>query len=150
MVILSAYLMHSRAQPGEGLGADQLCRKLLSEKENREALAWVKESRSGDIRTLGEQSPEESFAIIKNLYDSGAVKAQVVQIERVSGYGETSNIVCVELPAAPRSRQGLFKVEAKIASSGGFDPVPDEGQNYLFLYKFKLSGWHALRTFLHL
>ena len=48
-----------------------------------------------------------------------------MEIERVAGYGETTNIVCVELPAGMNERKALFKIEAKTASSQGFDRVPD-------------------------
>jgi hypothetical protein len=149
LVILGSYLITPRPEPGAGIGADKLCRKLLAENEHREALTWAKESKPGDLRTIGEQSPEESFKIINNLYTSGAISAQIVKIERVSGLGETSNIVCVELPTAPGSRVKLFKIEAKTASNEGFDPTPDEGQTYLFLSKFKLSRWQVLRALLH-
>jgi hypothetical protein len=150
LVVVAAYYSVLRhAARGEGLHADKLCKTLLAEKENREALSWLEQSKPGDIRTIGEQSPEDSLKIVKGLYSAGAVKTQVIEIERVAGYGETTNIVCVELPAAVSARRALFKIESKTASSQGFDPVPDEGQTYLFLYKFKLSIWQALRTLLH-
>jgi hypothetical protein len=142
-----AFLLPSGAEPGTGLRADETCRKLLAESDNREALSWLQESKPGNIRTLGEQSPEESLRIVQGLYESGAVKANALEIERDPGFGETSNIVCVELPAASAARNKLFAIEAKTASSGGFDPVSDDGQAYLFLYKFKLSFWQAVRLF---
>lgn len=148
-VIAVFYSVMPHAERGEGLRADKQCRTLLAEKENREALSWLEQSKPGDIRTIGEQSPEESLKIVKGLYSAGAVKTQVIEIERVAGYGETTNIVCVELPAEASARKALFKIESRTASSQGFDPVPDEGQTYLFLYKFKLSFWQALRASLH-
>lgn len=145
---LGFYLTRPRPQPGTGLSADQQCRALLAEKENHEALSWIEQSKSGDVRTIGEQSPQQSLAIVKDLYSSGAVKAHVIGIQRVTGYGETTNIVCVELPTTGAStRKKLFKIESDVATSEGFDPVPDEGQTYLFLYKFKLSFWQFVRQF---
>jgi len=149
-ILIGFYLITPRPEARTGLSADKLCRKLLLEKENQEALNWLQQSKPGDIRTIGEQNPEESLKIVRDLYSSGAVKAHVVEIERVAGYGETTNIVCVELPKETSSREKLFKAESKVASSEGFDPVPDEGQTYLFLYKFKLSPYQTLRTLLHL
>lgn len=147
---LGIYFTRPHPQAGSGLSADKLCRKLLAEKETREALSWLEQSNPGDIRTVGEQNPGESLRIVKGIYASGALKAYAVGIERDSGYGETTNIVCVELPATPVARQKLLEIESKVAASGGFDPVPDEGQTYLFLYKFKLSFGQTLRMLFHL
>jgi hypothetical protein len=146
---VGAYFMSPHSHPGDGIRADTTCRKLLAEKENREALSWLEQSKPGNIRTIGEQNPEESLKIVKNLYAAGAVKAHVVGIERDPQYGETTNIVCVELPVDHASRKQLFHIEAKVASNEGFDPVLDEGQTYLFLYKFKLSLGQYIRSLLH-
>jgi hypothetical protein len=148
LVVAIFYFVIPHAERGDGLRADKLCRTLLTERENREALSWLEQSKPGDVRTIGEQSPEDSLKIVKDLYSAGALKTQVVEIDRVAGYGETTNIVCVELPEAASARKALFKIESKTASSQGFDPVPDEGQTYLFLYKFKLSIWQVLRRLL--
>jgi hypothetical protein len=149
VVVAAFYFAMPHAERGEGLRGDKLCRTLLAEKENREALSWLEQSKPGDIRTIGEQSPEDSLKIVKGLYSAGAVMTHVVGIERVTGYGESTNIVCVELPGAASTRKALFKIESKTASSEGFDPVPDEGQTYLFLYKFKLTFWQVLRSLVH-
>jgi hypothetical protein len=149
VVVAAFYFVMPHAERGEGLRADKLCRILLAEKENREALSWLEQSKPGDIRAIGEQSPEDSLKIVKGLYAAGAVKTHVIGIERVTGYGETTNIVCVELPTAASARKTFFKIESKTASNEGFDPVPDEGQTYLFLYKFKLTFWQVLRSLVH-
>jgi len=148
-VVAAFYYATPHPEPGAGLRAEKLCRKLLVEKENREALGWLQQSKPGDIRTIGEQSPEDSLEIVKGLYVAGANRAYVIEIERVPSYGETTNTVCVELPPTRSERIKLFKIESKTASNEGFDPVPDEGQSYLFLYKFKLSTWQILKAFLH-
>jgi hypothetical protein len=144
-VVVFTYFVPSRAEPGTGLRADATCRKLLAEGGNREALGWLQESKLGNIRTIGEQDPEESLRIVQSLYNSGAVTVRAVKIDREAGYGETTNIICVELPVASSARQKLFKIEAKTASNGGFDPVSDDGQTYLFLFKFKLSFSQIIR-----
>lgn len=145
-IAVLAYLVPSYPEPGSGRHADETCRKLLAKGDNREALSWLQESKPGNIRTIGEQSPEDSLRIVQSLYNSGAVKVHALKIDREAGYGETTNIVCVELPVAGSERQKLFKIEAKTASSGGFDPVSDDGQTYLFLFKFKLSFWQTVRS----
>ena len=142
-------MVPSRPKPGAGRSADTFCRKLLAEKENSEALTWLKQSRAGDIRTLGEQNPSDSLKMVEEIYNSGAIKANIIDIERVAGYGETSNVVCVEMPAAPEQRRKLFQIESRMATSAGFDPVADDGQTYLFLSNFKLSFGQMLRAPFH-
>jgi len=133
-------LIHqSVAEPGSGLSADRLCRKLLQEKSHVEALAWMEHSKTNDIRTVGEQSPEHSLKIVKGLYASGAIQVQAVEVDRVAGVGETVNTLCVDLPRDPEKRKKLLAVEARVARAGGFDRVPDEGQQYMFLHGFKLT-----------
>jgi hypothetical protein len=140
LALLYFALIHqSTAEPGSGLGADQLCRRLLQEKSHAEAFAWIEQSKTKDIRSVGEESPEESLKIVKGLYASGAVQVQAVEVDRVEGVGETVNTLCVELPQDPQKRKKLLAVEAKVARAGGFDRVPDEGQQYMFLHGFKLT-----------
>jgi hypothetical protein len=61
-----------------------------------------------------------------------------VHIERVTGVGGTTNTLWVELPHDVEKRRRLFKIEAKVAGAGGFDPVSDDGQDYMFLNGFKM------------
>lgn len=70
-------------EPGSGAKQDPFCRELLQTKTHREALAWVKESREHDIRTIGEQSPEESSKIVERLYHDGAERAWAVDLESI-------------------------------------------------------------------
>lgn len=128
----------SPPEPGTGMGADRLCRKLLQEKTHVEALNWLRQSKRNDIRTVGEQSPSRSLKIVKRLYDAGALQVQAVELERVSGVGETTNTLCVELPHDAEKRKTLLKIEAKVAAAGGFDGVFDDGQDYMFLNGFKM------------
>jgi len=135
------YLLVTRQsppEPGTGLSADRLCRKLLQEKPHVEALGWARQSKRNDIRTVGEQSPARSLKIIMRLYDAGAAQVQAVGLERVSGVGETTNTLCVELPHDAEKRKNLLKIEANVAAEGGFDGVFDDGQDYLFLHGFKM------------
>ena len=128
----------SPPEPGSGASADRLCRKLLQEKTHLEAMEWMQQAKTSDVRTLGEQSQSRSFKIVKKLYDAGAVHVQVVDLSRVAGVRETANTLCVELPHDPAQRKKLLKIEANVALSGGFDGVYDDGQDYLFLHGFKM------------
>lgn len=132
-------------ESGSGLRQDPFCANLLQTKDHVEALDWLQQSKAGDIRTLGEQDPDASLAIVKQLYYAGATRVHAVEIERAPGVGQTSNTLIVELPPDPLKRSDLFAFEARLARGQGFDPVPDEGQRYMFLYGFKLSFWQAVR-----
>jgi len=124
-------------EPGSGAHQDPFCRKLLDTKTHKEALAWVKESKDRDIRTIGEQSPEASLKIVERLYQEGAEQVWAVDLETYPNEGQSTNNLVIELPTNPTLRRKLFLLEARVAASGGFDPVSDDGQHYMFLYKFK-------------
>jgi len=125
-------------EPGSGADQDPFCRKLLDTKTHREALEWVKESKGRDIRTIGEQSPEESLKTVERLYQEGAERVWAVDLEIYPNGGQSTNNLVIELPADPKLRGKLFRLETRVAASEGFDPVSDDGQHYMFLYKFKL------------
>ncbi|MGB8917503.1 MAG: hypothetical protein WCC89_11630 [Candidatus Sulfotelmatobacter sp.] len=125
-------------EPGSGARQDPFCRKLLDTKTHQEALAWVKESKNHDVRAIGEQSPEESLNIVERLYQEGSERVWVVDLEIYPNEGQSTNKLVIELPTDPKLRRKIFLLEARVAASGGFDPVSDDGQHYMFLYKFKL------------
>jgi hypothetical protein len=139
ILIYFAMMHQSVGDPGSGMSADKLCRNLLQKKTHAEALTWLNQSRANDVRTVGEQGPEDSLKIVKGLYQAGAVEVQAVDLDRVSGVGETVNTLCVELPGDPEKRTRLLRIEARVARGGGFDRVPDEGQQYMFLHRLKLT-----------
>lgn len=76
---------------------------------------------------------------MKRLYASGAEKVWAGDLEFYPNDGQSTNILIVELPIEPNLRKQLFRLEARVAASEGFDPVSDDGQHFMFLYKFKLT-----------
>ena len=116
-------------------GQDSFCERLLSTKPHREAKLWMAEQQPGGIRTIGEQSQEDSRAIVETLYALGAVDVQAIDIQ-VEPEGETCNDLIVTLPQHPEQRKQLFAFEAKVGRAGGFDPVADNKQRYMFLHEF--------------
>jgi hypothetical protein len=143
---LLLWLFPDRVEPDAGNASDKLCADLLTHKEHVEALSWLQQSRPGNERTLGEHDPAHSLAIVESLYDSGARKVHALDIDKEPGIGETANILCTELPDDKAKRQKLFKIEARKASAEGFSPMPDQGQAYLFMFKFKLGLWEMLSS----
>lgn len=76
---------------------------------------------------MGEQSPEDSLSIVQRLYNFGAVRVQAVKIDREPSFGETTNIVCLELPAASSARQKPFKTKAAAEKTRGKYPPKVRG-----------------------
>lgn len=110
---------------------DAFCLEQLCGPNKAEARSWL----AGDAaRNLGEHEPADSRVIVEDLYRRGAIEVIAVEIE--SGLdAETSNSLVVILPADPALRAQVFAFQDAYESE--FDPTPDEGQKYLFLYKFK-------------
>jgi hypothetical protein len=127
---------------------DAFSLRILAENKHREARAWIGEGKPGDERNLGEQTPAESRAIVDDLYLRGAVDVQVVGAQNVTGFGQTSNILVVQLPTDRAARGRLFDREGELARNEGFDGAFDEGQRYLFLYKFKMTIGQMARALL--
>jgi len=105
---------------------DEWCRRLISEPESREVLAWLK---SGD-NTLGEiSSAKRSLALAQDIYDHGAVKVFALDIDEYPSYQNTG-ILVIELPQNPAARA---KVSAWAAKHTRSQDDLEEGQKYLFV-----------------
>lgn len=61
------HFLPSRPEPGSGLPGDRTCKNFLKQENQREALGWLREWRPGDVRTIGEQTPEDSLKIVQQL-----------------------------------------------------------------------------------
>lgn len=110
---------------------DAFCLKHLAGPNKAEARSWLAADAS---RNLGEHEPAESVAIVEDLYRRGAVEVIAVEIE--SGLdADTTDSLVVVLPTDATIRAQVFAFQDDYESE--FDPTPDEGQKYLFLYKFK-------------
>jgi hypothetical protein len=101
-------------EPGSGAKQDPFCRKLLDTKGHREAPAWVKESKDRDIRTIGEQSPEDSSKIVERLYQEGAERVWAVDLEIYPNEGQSTNDLVIELPNDPKLRARRMSRPARI------------------------------------
>ena len=139
VINVNTILFPASPEPGSGKNADSFCLELLANKSHKEATQWLNEASSNNKRLIGEQNSAGSRKIVEDLYEMGAVNVEAVDFEMVAGYGEGTNILIVTLPKNADQRKLLFSYEARTATAEGFDPISDDGQNYMFLYKFKLS-----------
>ena len=109
--------------------------KLLSTTPHKqEALLWLKQ-KDGRERTIGDGSQDEaaSLQLVEDLYQRGATHVTAIDIQS-DPHSETTSTLIVGLPQEKPSRSRIFQIEAKVAATGGFDPVTDQGQKYLMLH----------------
>ncbi|WP_085942871.1 hypothetical protein [Hahella ganghwensis] len=117
------------------VGNDEFCKKLLSENDSEDLFDWIKKS-DGIERSLGElEGTEESEAFAAELLTAGAKKVWAVDIERATDdyKFENSGKVCLLLPVEQEKRFSLLELANEIAEEQGFDPIPDKGQEYLYI-----------------
>ncbi|WP_100658741.1 hypothetical protein [Alteromonas flava] len=114
---------------------DEFCLKLIECTEKEDLLEWL--GKDDDIeRTLGEfstQSESEQFAA--ELAIAGAKNIWALDIERATEdcRFENSGKICVKLPEEDSAREELLSLANEIAEENGFDPVPNEKQEYLYI-----------------
>jgi hypothetical protein len=132
-------------EPGSGLRQDAHCLKVLADGPHAEARTWLSQAKPPEERFVGEQTPKEALAIVERLYSLGAKDVQAADIT-TSPYGQWTQVLIVTLPTDTQARTALFDFGAHMASRAGFDPVSDDGQQYMFLFKFKASIWQLLQA----
>jgi hypothetical protein len=127
----------SRKSGAGSKSIDSFCEELLRKKPHKDAIAWVKEGKKGDIRTIGEQSAEDSRKIVQLLVRAGAEKIHALDIEVGAGLGETTDTLIVELPEARDARSKLFAFATAVSTAHGLGPVSDDGEKFILLHDFK-------------
>lgn len=105
-------------------------RRLLRRKDRFEAAAWLKGS---DKRNIGEMSNKDATALVRKLYEWGAVKVIVAYIKENAGYESTDHVV-VTLPDDAKARQRITRWISRHTQRMGFDPVEDHGQRHAFVW----------------
>ena len=113
---------------------------LTRKPEAAEALAWLKEAKAPDDRTITGGDGKgwrgiEAIAVVQELYDFGAVCVTAVETEgriEKARHQDTSTLI-IELPRDSVKRARLFKWEAKFARKEGWDPSEDWGQDYMLI-----------------
>src|SRR5688500_16769130 len=90
-----------------------------------QALEWLRAEPS-ETRTVGELAPKDALALVRRIYEAGAPKVLVVDIQD-GPMGEDANALMVELPPDPKSRKRLFQLQAEVVEPLGFEGDVDEG-----------------------
>jgi hypothetical protein len=116
--------------------------ELVQAPEAAEALAWLREGKSDGQRTITGGDGKgwwgaEAVAVVQKLYEMGAVCVTAIEIAgRIEGARDqyTSSLV-VELPGNKEKRAELFAWQGAFAKELGWDPTPDEGQDYLLIWR---------------
>jgi len=116
--------------------------ELVQAPDAAEALAWLQEARAPDDRTISGGDGKgwrgaKALAVVRELYRLGAVCVTAVEISgRVEGarQQDTSTLI-VELPDDRTKRASLFAWQAEFARKLDWDPTPDDGQDYLLIWR---------------
>lgn len=112
---------------------DDIERSILASGKAFEALGWLTKPGVPE-RTLGEATTHEtSMALVKSLYELGAVRVWVFDIVALPTGEENSGRLIVQLPESPDKRKRLLKKCAEVGAEQGFDPEPDQEQCYTLL-----------------
>ena len=116
---------------------------LVQRADAQEALAWLKEAKDPEDRTIsgGDGSEtawlaDKALRIVQELYTLGAVAVTAVEIEDLdeqATHSDTSTLV-IELTQEAVKRAKLFAWCAGFAHGTGWDPATDEGQKYLLVW----------------
>jgi hypothetical protein len=107
-----------------------------------EALAWLREAKQPGERTITGGDGKgwrgaNALAVVRELYDLGAARVTAVEISgRVerARHQDTSTLI-VELPRDTTKRAKLFAWQAEFARKLDWDPTPDDGQDYLLIWR---------------
>jgi hypothetical protein len=109
---------------------DDLLRQMLADPEREEAQSWLT---GGDERFIFEFGPEESLAMVQELYALGAKEVLAVQIDKEPDM-ESTNTLVVALPSENDERGAVFRWVNDYMRECGFDPTGDEGQSHLLVF----------------
>jgi hypothetical protein len=112
---------------------NELEKSILASGSAHEAMSWLKEPGVLE-RSLGEcSSYEASVELVQDLYNIGAVKVWVFDIDGGPTEEQNSGRLIVELPKSSIERANLLAKCAEIGAKQGFDPEPDYGQRYTII-----------------
>jgi hypothetical protein len=120
-----------------GAGEEALYRRLGPRYEAR---AWLAATRNPHPFASNRfESPTAAAAFVDSLYRLGADTVYVLNVQQDSAWlaregGPYADALLIRLPAARQARRGLFDTGARESRREGFDPEPDQGQKYLYLW----------------
>ncbi|NLH15637.1 MAG: hypothetical protein GX455_03555 [Phycisphaerae bacterium] len=111
----------------------RIIQKFLTSNNAFECLTWLSESKT-QKRTLGEDTnPKDSVALITSLYDAGARKVWVFDIDDYGPEGQNSGKLIIELPDDPSQRLRILTICGDIAHRLGYEPENDTNQEAIFI-----------------
>lgn len=113
--------------------SDKTIRDILNKKCHREAHEWLYEPEVPE-RSLGETKGwKESIELVQSLYDLGAKKVWVIDIDGKTDEEQNSGRLIVELPTKSGRRTLLLRYCNELGLEQGYDQEADSGQKYILL-----------------
>jgi hypothetical protein len=118
---------------------DLLVARLLADPTAIEARCWLQRD-DGVIRTLGQSdSTPAAAALVARMYAAGAICVTVAEVKQhkretleTTAVYENSGHLVIELPAEPKPRARVFRIQGQLARGLGFDATADVGQRHLY------------------
>jgi len=108
--------------------------KLLKGRNKAEALSWLSAGSSESFRNLGElRSNEESVALVRDAYESGAAEVLAVEIDSYADGTQNTGKLVIVVPDDVAARRQVFEWCARQAVELGFEGDEDFGQRHLFV-----------------
>lgn len=118
-----------------GRRAEQIIRSFLRKKDRAEALEWLATGPHGVIRCIGEQSPEESAKMVRDLLGLGVPTLWVLDIRASpNGLVESASMLLAVLPTDPNARSRVIEWKRRWIEEMGFEAEPDDHQPYLLIW----------------
>lgn len=114
--------------PERGKTLDDFCLKLLNGPDVADAYQWISQGHN----TLGELDRTESKKLISRLKRYQCPRVAACEIEQFRPGEENTGHLVVELPKHAPERKRAIAFLGSIAQEQGFDPDPDDGQNYVY------------------
>jgi hypothetical protein len=139
------WLLASCSGDGGDPRDDRFCENALKSANSLDALDWLKTPAPGAIWLIG-RGRDDSMAFAHELEIKGAKRIVAVAVRTVPGPPpapetpgagaesyQTADGLVVELPEDPSKRLAIFRLYAKQARDGGYEPRSDSNQKYVFI-----------------
>jgi hypothetical protein len=115
--------------PKSAARQDAFCRSLLKRGKKTKAETWIKSK----THTLGELTHAKSRNLIDRLFERGAKRVYLCDIDAYDNGAENTGHLVIELPDDSSRRRLLFREVKRMASPQGFRGELDNGQCYLYV-----------------
>jgi hypothetical protein len=109
----------------------EIMARLLRSSDREEAIAFLE--RGNGRHNVGEMSYENSLALVRRLYELGAIEVWAVEVGKNAGLASTDTLI-VTMPRDSVARWRLFDWNNERVRLMGFDPDIDQGERHMLVW----------------